>query len=131
MVVTSACNKGKVVLIGGKHYTGLSWFVGKEPSRQVCRDVPKDCADNALELRNGDLRCLTKQNWARLPSESLTPLFKSATMKPSDKFVDTIVPTDNGKLQIRRVNRKLTVSNRQALWLATDLVKFFQGRRGA
>ena len=128
----AACNNGKVVLVGGKHYTGLSWFMGVEnPSRQVCRDVRSDCAANALELKDGNLTTLAGKGFAGLPSAALLPLFKNPNKRPSGIFEATIVQADKEILKLRKCDGELAVANRQVLWLVTDLEHFFKQRRSA
>ena len=125
----SATHKGKVVLIGGKHYTTLSWYMGADPSRQVCKEVRLECADNAVEMSGGVHCTLYEQGYARQPCESLTSLFRDRTQQPSDEFEPTVVPTATGYLQLRSAGGRMDVTNRQALWLATDLEAYFLQRR--
>ena len=101
----------------------------EHPSRQMCREVRSECAANALELRNGDLRTFAGTGFARLPSAALQPLFTNPKRRPSGMLEATVVQAERGNLKLRHSDGELVVSNLQVLWQAIDLEYVFKQRR--
>lgn len=121
---------GKFVLVGGKHYTSLSWFLNNpNPSPKFCRLAKSHCFRNAIELRGGDVRTLDLCGYtASLPSLPDRDVLGSRTRVPSSWFatdVQTGVAKDGRvvkhKLELQKTGDYVSKSLRQTLWLVTDL----------
>ena len=67
--------KFRQVMVCGRLYTTLGWFLGKaNPSPRTVRSVIASCKANAVQLRNGDAKTLVAHGMARLaPDSDLSP----------------------------------------------------------
>ena len=120
-----AANAVKFVDVCGKQYTSLSWFLGQQnPSPSYCNRARRDCYQSALELDGGDLRTLASHGYAAsLPSKP-KPLLPSRT-RLSSQWIETPIQTEHDIAKVRRTGATLEKSNRQVLWLVTDLETCF------
>ena len=122
----AAPSGGKLVDVCGKKYTSLSWFLGRQnPSPSYCTKARQECYRGALELQGGDLRTLVAGGYARAPPAKPKPLLPDRA-RLSSQWIDTPITTEHDILKVRKTGATLQKSNRQVLWLVTDLQKCFR-----
>lgn len=72
--VKTSDHTGKTVLICGQKYTTVSWYLGKaNPAPKTCKKIQQECAERAVEIRNGDVRSLVQAGYAGLRPKELLP----------------------------------------------------------
>ena len=111
------------MVVLGKLYTGISWFLGKDnPPDSKCKKARTRCASNALVLSGGHTRALDKEGFAASPSagaalKELCPKRK----RLGEKFV----PTEVEGVEIARASLPLKARLSQVLFLVEDLEACF------
>ena len=127
--VAKVSNSGNMVLVCGKSYTSLAWFLGQpNPSPSICSKARAQCQGNALELNGGDFRTLVAHGYAkeRLPGKELLP----GRERLPGQWCDTAIKTDKGSVvRVRKAGEQLEKANRQVLWLLSDLERVFGDKK--
>ena len=115
---------GVALLVGGKHYAPLSWFLNQSnPPKKQCSLVKETCCRNAVELRGGDMKTL-RRFAAALPAGPANDLLGTRSNIKSTWF-EVEVKNDKGKkLEVRKTGQAIEQRMGQVLWLIDDLERY-------
>ena len=123
----------KIVLVGGKQYTSLSWFLNNpNPYPKYCRLAKAHCYSTAIELRCGDVRTLDLGGYAStLPFLPQCDVLGDRVRIPSNWLVTDVCADKNNKLELRKTGSYISRTLRQVLWLVADLERWVAKSNGA
>lgn len=123
-VAKTSTRGGKVLLVGGRHYAPLSWFLNSSnPSKKNCAIVKDKCYKDAVEMRKGNMNTLSSYAKA-LPAGPTFDILGDRSRFSSTWFQTPITVDKGGKLELRKTGEPVEQSLRQVLWLVSDLERW-------
>ena len=119
-----AFSAGKEVLVCGKRYAGLSWFLGKpNPAPSQCSKARSACGAGALEVKGGHVRALDVAGYAVAPTSRQSPQpLCGERQRLGGEWVDTQIEG----VQVRRAQQPVASRLSQVLFLVPDLEREFR-----